>query len=146
MMSTTLNAYINFRNTAREAFEYYRTVFGGELLLNTYGEFHASDDPSEDQKIMHARLQTPGGMILMGADTPNSMDYNGASGYSLSLSGDNASELRGYWDRLSEGGTIVMPLEKQAWGDEFGMVADEFGISWMVNIEAINSEVAVPNE
>jgi PhnB protein len=136
-MSTTLNAYINFRDTARDAFEFYKTIFGGELRLSTFGEFHATEDASENDKIMHAMLTTPGGMTLMGADSPNAMNYSGKpSGYSLSLSGDNANELRGYWDRLSEGGTVDMPLEKQVWGDEFGMVTDKFGINWMINISA----------
>jgi PhnB protein len=70
----------------------------------------------------------------MGSDTPPGTAFTPGSNFSVSLSGDDADELRGYWERLSEGGTVAVPLEKQMWGDEFGMCADRFGVSWMVNI------------
>jgi len=131
---TTLNPYLGFRDSAREAMEFYQSVLGGELTLSTFAEFQASEDPAEHDKIMHARLTTDGGMVLMGADTPNSMDYTAAGPISISLSGDDASELRGYFDKLSEGGTPLMPLEQAPWGDSFGMCVDRFGVRWMINI------------
>jgi len=133
-MSSTLNPYLNFQDTARQAMEFYQSALGGDLTLNTFGEFHASEDPAEADKIMHAQLKTPAGFTLMAADTPNHMEFNGNAGFSVSLSGDDEAELRGYWDRLSEGGQVVMPLERQMWGDTFGMLVDGFGIAWMVNI------------
>ena len=133
-MPTTLNPYLGFRDNARDAMTFYQTVFGGELALSTFGEFQASEDPAETDKIMHAMLTTPQGMVLMGADTPNSMDYTPGNTFSVSLSGDDEAELRGYWDKLSDGGTVSVPLEKQMWGDVFGMCADKFGITWMVNV------------
>ncbi|MGH3738234.1 MAG: VOC family protein, partial [Micromonosporaceae bacterium] len=84
--------------------------------------------------IMHANLKAPGGIVLMAADTPAGMEYNPGSQISISLSGEDAEELRGYWTQLSAEGTVTMPLEKQMWGDEFGMCTDKFGIQWMVNI------------
>jgi PhnB protein len=135
-MATTLNPYLNFKDDARQAFEFYQSVFGGKLDLNTFGEFNASEDPAEQDKIMHAMLTTKGGMMLMGSDTPNRMGYNGHEGFSVSLSGEDGAELKGYWDKLSDGGTVIMPMEKQVWGDEFGMCVDKFGIDWMVNIFA----------
>ncbi|MFK0072083.1 VOC family protein [Arthrobacter woluwensis] len=133
-MSSNLNPYLNFQDNARQAMEFYQGALGGELTLNTFGEFHASDDPAEADKIMHALLKTPAGFTLMAADTPNQMQFTGHAGFSVSLSGDDAAELQGYWDALSEGGQVVMPLERQIWGDTFGMVVDRFGVTWMVNI------------
>lgn len=133
-MNTLLNPYLNFRDTAREAIEFYHSVFGGELTMSTFGEFHASEDPSEANKIMHAMLTSPGGLTLMAADTPNTMDYSPGNNYSVSLSGEDEAELRGYWDKLVDGGIPVMPLERAPWGDTFGMCTDKFGTSWLVNI------------
>jgi PhnB protein len=133
-MATLLNPYLSFRDNAREAIEFYHSVFGGELAVNTFEEFGASEDPAEANKIMHSQLTSEGGLVLMAADTPNSMDYTPGSAISISLSGEDESELRGYWDKLSDGGTVVMPLEKAPWGDTFGMCVDKFGTNWMVNV------------
>ncbi|HEY0920132.1 VOC family protein [Devosia sp.] len=133
-MPTRLNPYLGFRDNARQAMEFYRSVFGGELTLSTFAEFEASQDPAEGAKIMHAMLTSPNGFVLMGADTPKGRPYTTGSNYSVSLSGDDEAELRGYWDKLSEGASIGWPLAKAPWGDTFGMLTDRFGVSWMVNI------------
>ena len=132
-MASRLNPYISFDGNARQAMEFYRRVFGGTLTLNTFGELDAPDTPYAD-KIMHGMLETPSGFTLMGADVPPGGEYQPGNNITISLSGDDADELRGYWDRLSEGGTVTVPLEKQMWGDEFGMCVDQFGVGWMVNI------------
>jgi PhnB protein len=132
-MATRLNPYIGFTSNARQAMEFYQGVFGGNLTLNTFGEFGAQDSPDAD-KIMHSTLETDSGITLMASDTPAGMQRNPGDNITISLSGDDADALRGYWEKLSEGGTVTMPLEKQMWGDEFGMCADKFGIPWMVNI------------
>jgi PhnB protein len=135
-MTVRLNPYLGFRDTAREAMEFYHSVFGGELTLTTFAEFDASPDPSEQDKIMHGMLETQDGLVLMGADTPNSMEYTPGGGFSVSLSGDDDAALRSYWDALSGSGTVSVPLEKAPWGDTFGMCVDRFGVSWLVNITA----------
>jgi PhnB protein len=132
-MAARLNPYISFPDTARQAMEFYQSVFGGELVLHTFGEYGAPDGPGADN-IMHGMLETPQGFTLMGADTPPGMEHTPAGNMTISLSGDDADELRGYWGKLSAGGTVSMPLEKQMWGDEFGMCEDQFGVPWMVNI------------
>jgi PhnB protein len=132
-VSSRLNPYISFTDNARQAMEFYQEVFGGALALNTFGEFGAADSPDAD-KIMHGMLETDSGYTLMGADTPTGMERNPGDTIAVSLSGDDADDLRAYWSKLSEGGNVTMPLEKQMWGDEFGMCVDRFGISWLVNI------------
>jgi PhnB protein len=128
-----LNPYISFNGDARQAMEFYRSVLGGTLALSTFGEFGKPDAPEADL-IMHGMLETDSGFALMGADTPPGMDYSPGTNITISLSGDDADELRGYWQKLSESGTVSVPLEKQMWGDEFGACTDQFGIGWLVNI------------
>lgn len=134
-MQSKLNPYISFKNNAREAMEFYQTIFGGKLELHTFAEYHAAPTPSEDDKIMHAMLQADNGITFMAADTPSSMDYDAGTNISLSLSGDNDAELTGYFQKLADGGQTRMPLEQAQWGDKFGMCTDKFGVQWMVNIE-----------
>lgn len=133
-MTVQLNPYLNFRDNAREAMDFYHAVFGGELTRSTFAEFHASDDPSEQDKIMHSMLVGENGLTLMAADTPNRMEYKPGTNFNISLSGDDEATLRGYWDKLSERGTVTMPLDQAPWGDTFGMCIDRFGVSWLVNI------------
>jgi PhnB protein len=132
-MASRLNPYISFPGTAREAMETYKGVFGGELTLNTFGDL-GQTDPEVADKVMHGMLETPTGFTLMGADTPPGMEYDAGNTMAVSLSGDDGDELRGYWDKLSDGGTVTLPLERQMWGDDFGMCVDRFGTAWMVNI------------
>jgi len=133
LMASRLNPYISFAGDARQAMEFYESVFGGTLTLNTFGEFSPPDSPGADN-IMHGMLETDSGFTIMGADTPPGMDHNSGDNVAVSLSGDDTEELRGYWAKLSDGGTVTVPLEKQMWGDEFGACVDQFGISWMVNV------------
>lgn len=133
---TTLNPYLGFRGEAREAMEFYHSVFGGQLTFSTYAEFQMSDDPAEADKIMHGQLEGATGLVLMGADAPNAMDPPAGSSIQISLSGGpkDDAELRGYWAGLSDGATIVEELATAPWGDTFGMLTDKFGTRWMVNI------------
>ena len=134
-MASRLNPYISFAGNAREAMEFYKRVFGGSLRLSTFGELGQPDAPNAD-KIMHGMLETDSGFTLMGADTPPGMEHSPGNNIAVSLSGDDADELRGYWEKLSADGTVSVPLEKQMWGDEFGACIDRFGINWLVNINA----------
>ncbi|MEV5832753.1 VOC family protein [Nocardia sp. NPDC052112] len=134
-MTSRLNPYIGFSDSARTALEFYRDVFDGTLTMHTFGDMGDKDAPGA-ALIMHGTLETPSGFTLMASDTPPGMEYKPGSSISISLSGDDVDELRGYWDKLCAGGTVTVPLEKQLWGDEFGMCLDRFGIAWMVNISA----------
>ena len=132
-MAVRLNPYISFAGNAREAMEFYEQVFGGTLSLNTFGDYGDKDAPGAD-KIMHGMLETTSGFTLMGADTPPGMEHDPGNNFAVSLSGEEAEEVRGYWEKLSGAGTVTIALEKQMWGDEFGVCVDGFGIGWMVNI------------
>ena len=132
-MASRLNPYLNFNGNARQALEFYTSVFGGNLNLSTFAEFGMAEAPVADN-IMHGQLETDAGYTLMAADTPPGMEFNGMHGFGVSLSGDDADVLRRYFDKLADGGTVTMPMQKQAWGDEFGMVTDKFGVPWLVNI------------
>ena len=133
-MQSKLNPYLSFKDNTREAMEFYRTVFGGKLDLSTFKDYHASQDPSEDHLIMHSVLEADNGITFMASDTPNRMEYRPGTNMSMSLSGDNEAELKGYFEKLSAGGMVSMPLEKAIWGDWFGMCTDKFGVQWLVNI------------
>ena len=132
-MASKLNPYVSFDGTAREAMEFYRDVFGGELTSNTFGEYGAAEG-EHAERIMHSQLVTDAGFTLMGADNPPGNEHRPGNNIAISLSGDDGDVLRGYWGRLSDGGQVSVPLEKQMWGDEFGMCEDRFGLTWMVNI------------
>ncbi|MGC0386539.1 VOC family protein [Streptomyces sp. SAI-129] len=132
-MSSRLNPYLSFDGDARQAMEFYAQVFGGTPALNTFGSA-GMPDPAYTDKIMHGMLETPSGFTLMGADTPPGMEYTPGNTFAVSLSGDDATELRGYWEKLSADGSVEVPLERQMWGDVFGMCTDRFGVPWMVNI------------
>ncbi len=132
-MTVVLNPYLSFRDNARQAMDFYKTVFDGELTVSTFGEGGMSQAPGAKDLVMHAQLKAPGGLVLMGSDTPAVMGDPRSNG-AISLSGDDDATLRGYWEKLSDGGAVTMPLEKAPWGDSFGMLTDRFGVAWMVNI------------
>ena len=134
-MTANVNIYLNFRGTAREALDFYRSVFGGELVVSSFTEFGMPVADGEGDLVMHGQLNVDGSPLLMAADVPGHLDYRpGENTFSVSLSGDDEATLSGWFSALSEGGTITQPLEKAPWGDSFGMLLDRFGVSWLVNI------------
>jgi PhnB protein len=134
-MQSKLNPYISFEGNAREAMEFYKTVFGGKLDLSTFGEAGMTDHGVKPDQIMHASLVADNGITLMASDSATGMrEYVAGTNMSVSLSGDNEEELTGYFNKLAEGGKVEQPLTKAPWGDTFGMCIDKFGVFWMVNI------------
>ena len=142
-MASRLNPYISFKDNAREAMEFYQSVFGGRLDINTFSEYGGAPDGMSADGTMHAHLETDAGFVLMASDTPPGMAEAGVgtsgSNISVSVSGDDEDELRGYWDKLCDGGEVSMPMEKQMWGDIFGMVKDRYGVTWMVDVVAADA-------
>ncbi|WP_028637624.1 VOC family protein [Nocardioides sp. URHA0032] len=135
-MSTVLNPYLNFRAQARDAMTFYQSALGGQLDVTTFADQGGMGVPeSEAGLVMHSALTVSDGVQLMGADVPSHMDTGGdISNGSISLSGDDEATLRGWFEALSAGGSVTVPLEKAPWGDSFGMFTDKYGIGWMVNI------------
>ena len=135
-MTITLNPYLGFKDDARQAIEFYHSVFGGELTISTFADLGADVLPAEKDLVMHSQLTAPSGLTLMASDTPSHIEYRPGTNISVSLSGgaDDHDTLSGWFTKLADGGTITQPLEKAPWGDAFGMLVDRFGTTWLVNI------------
>jgi PhnB protein len=133
MSTITINPYLFFAGNCREAMEFYKEIFGGELTVQTYAEVGMNDGPMPADKLMHADL-SGGDIKLMGSDTAAASVK--AAKVSLSLGGDDEAKLRDIFEKLSEDVTVQYPLKKEFWGDIFGSLTDKFGIEWMVNIAA----------
>jgi PhnB protein len=135
MDKTRLNPYIGRDGDARQLLEFYQKVLGGDLNLSTYGEAPMEAPESHKHRILHGQLEVSDHVQIMASDAPPNMPVSTDDAtVSLSLSGPDEAGLRKVFDQLAEGGKVVMPLEKQFWGDLFGMVDDKFNMHWMVNI------------
>jgi PhnB protein len=136
-MKTLLNPYLMFEANAAQAIEFYHSIFGGELIKQTYGEAGMSNDPQQQDKLIHSQL-TSDEVCIMASDShpEHSPKIIQGNNVHLSLVGANSEKLTEYFTALADGGTITMPLEKQFWGDTYGMLTDKFGIHWTVNISA----------
>ena len=130
-MANKLNPYLTFGGEARVAMEFYKTVLGGELTLQTYKEANAAMTPQMEDLIMHGVLITADGMTLMGSDEPEAGSTKPAS---VAVSGEDEAVLRTYWDKLVDGAEILAQFETAPWGDTFGMLNDKFGMRWMINV------------
>lgn len=136
-MATKLISYVNFDGNAREAAEFYHSVFGGKLELTTFADFESEEMPVDEQdknKIMHGFLRGDSGIELMLSDTPSTMEYQEGSRISLAINSDHEADGRALWEKITEGGTITMPLVPSMWNSIFGMFTDKFGVSWMLDI------------
>ncbi len=133
-MASKLNPYLSFRDNAREAMEFYKSVFGGKLTISSFKDFGMAQDPSQENLVMHSMLEADNGITFMGADTPSGMTHRPGASITMALNGDDVPELTGYFEKLSAGGTVGMPLANAPWGDMFGSFTDKFGIEWLVNI------------
>ncbi len=132
MGQLTLNPYLMFEGNCREAMAFYQSLFGGTINAMTFGEVDDSCPVAMRDSIMHSSL-TGGEVVLLGSDNPQQKPAKSGN-ISLALSGSDEQHLTQVFHQLAEGGKIVIPLEKQVWGDLFGVVSDRFGIDWMVNI------------
>ena len=133
----SINPYLAFDGNCREAFEFYRSVFGGELAdVSPFSEGpeEMMGAPEDADKLMHVSLPMGDGQILMGSDVPTGMPATQfGTSVALSYAPDRADEGRRVFDALAAGGHVTMPYETQFWNADFGMCTDKFGINWMVN-------------
>lgn len=141
-----VNTYLNFSRNTEEAFNFYRSVFGGEFSGGGVARFKdipampGAPQLSEEDKnlIMHIELPLLGGHVLMGTDAPESMGFHVNSGNNvhISLEPDTREETKKLFDGLSAGGTVTMPLQEMFWGAYYGSCTDKFGVQWMCNCTA----------
>lgn len=136
MSDVQVDPYLFFEGDAKEAMEFYKSVFGGELSISKMSEMPGSK-PEDADRVMHALLD--GDVRLMASDSREASPE--AKKIEISISGEDEAKLRGYFDKLSQGGKVNMPLEKAPWGDTFGMLTDKNKISWMVNVTTPKAEV-----
>ena len=132
-MKSTLTPYLNFMGQTTDAMEFYKSIFGGELTMQTFKEAGFPHDAADDDLVIHAMLKNDM-FVIMASDGNDEHPVHPGDSVHLSLSGSDREQLTGFFNKLSEGGKIDMPLEKQFWGDVFGMATDKFGMHWMVNI------------
>ena len=139
-MAINLNPYINWRGQAREAMEFYQSVLGGELNVMTFADMggtaaEEAEAAGESDWVMHAALSVSDSVLLMGADHPTHVPGEPQT-QQVSISGpaEDGDTLRSWWDGLSDGATVLQPLEQAPWGDSFGMLRDKYGVDWLVNI------------
>lgn len=134
----TINPYLIFNGNAEEAFEFYQTVFGGEIFKMRFSEMPGTSEiPEQDEnKLAHVALTIAGkDQILMASDSGTgheaTMQENG--NYYLSLEPESTEEAEQIYNKLSDGGKVIMPLDETDWAEKFAMFADKFGIQWMIN-------------
>lgn len=135
-----LNPYINFPGTAEEAFNFYKSVFGGEFsVIQRFKDTHEAGNLSAEdgEKLMHISLPMGNGNVLMATDALEATGHKFIPGnnFQLSLSATSEAEAENLFNGLSAGGTVLVPLQKMFWGAYFGMWNDKFGIQWMVNYD-----------
>ena len=139
MASLSIVPYLFFKGSCKEAMEFYKDVFGGELTMSTLGESpkevleQMKVDESRYHEIMHASLKG-GTADLLGGDSQMASDHSAKVELSVNGPSTDEAEMKKIFDKLAKGGNVRMPLSKQFWGDTFGMLTDKFGVDWMMNI------------
>ncbi len=137
-----LNPYIHFNGNAEEAFNFYKSVFGGEFaMISRFKDMETTEHPiaeNEAEKIMHIALPIGKNSILMASDTPAFMGkHNENENRSkISISAESKEEADKLFNGLSAGGKIEMPIAESPWGSYFGMFRDKFGFEWMVDYDS----------
>ena len=135
-MTVRTTPHINFDGAAREALEFYQSVFGGEIMLATYADIHAVENPSQTDQIAFGRVSAPNGFDIMAYDVQPSKSYNpGENAFYITLQGAVAEEIKSLWDDLGNGAAaILIPLAPAAFAPLYGMLTDRFGVTWIVGV------------
>ncbi|MBC9911825.1 VOC family protein [Chitinophaga varians] len=140
-MASALNPYLNFSGNCEDAFNFYKSVFGGDFaVVMRFSDSPPEYAPAENEKnkIMHVSLPIGNGSVLMGSDVPEHMGGAVTSGtnFAIAITADSEADADKLFGGLSAGGNATMPMAKQFWGSYFGMLTDKFGVSWMVSYDA----------
>ena len=136
-MTLAVVTHLNFRGQAREALAFYKSVFGGEMVVMTYADAYNVQDPSEANQVMWGQVASADGFRIMAFDMPSSRPWSpGEAPFFVSVSSNADEEIATRWERLREGGTVVHPLAPAAWAPLYGMLKDRFGITWVLAVNA----------
>lgn len=136
-MSVTTTAHLNFRGAAREALEFYRSVFGGRTVAVTYKDAGNVPHEAEADWVLWGEVVGDNGFHVMAYDVPSQLPWEqGTNPFYVSVRGEDAEEIRALWDRLAEGSAVVRPLEASDWAPLYGMLTDRFGVTWVLDVAA----------
>jgi PhnB protein len=129
--------HLNFRGDARAALSFYQAVFGGEQMVISYKDAGAVQDPAEADQVMWGQVAAPSGFAIMAYDVPSRMSWNpGEIPFFVSVRADAADEVTRYWEKLSEGATVLHPLSPSSFSPLYGMLKDRFGVTWVMDVQA----------
>ncbi len=136
-MTIRTTTHLNFRGDARAALAFYQSVFGGEQMIVTYKDAGAVQNPVEAEQVMYGQVVAASGFRIMSYDVPSRLPYSpGEIPVFVSVRGDGADEIAGYWEKLAAGASIVAPLAPSGWAPLYGMLKDRFGVTWVFDVEA----------
>lgn len=136
-MTIKTTTHLNFRGNARAALDFYASVFGGDPMVFTYAQAGNVQNPAEADQVTFGQVISPDGFHIMAYDVPSGMAWNaGEIPVFVSVRGDDAAEITRYWEKLSDGATIVQPLAPAGWAPLYGMLKDRFGVTWVLDVQA----------
>jgi PhnB protein len=134
-LSVTTTTHLNFRGDARAALELYQSVFGGHLAVVTYSDAGNVQEESDADQVMWGQVLAENGFHVMAYDVPSRLGYHqGENAFFVSLRGETVDEVTGYWEKLSAGATVVIPMGPAGWAPAYGMRRDRFGVVWVVDV------------
>ncbi|MCW4386179.1 VOC family protein [Salinibacterium sp. SYSU T00001] len=134
-MSVITTPHLNFRGTARQALEFYHSVFGGQLVIVTNEQAHSAERPEEAQQVKFGQVVGENGFQIMAYDVPASMSYEqGDKSLFVSIRGDAIEEIASLWGRLAEGSTVIEGLAPSPFSPAYGMLKDPFGVVWVLDV------------
>lgn len=136
-MSVVTTPHLNFRGNAREALEFYHSVFGGQIFVLSNAEAHSAETPEEAEQVKFGQVVGDNGFRIMAYDVPASIEYDrGSRSFFVSVRGESVEEITELWGRLVEGSTIIEPLAPSFFAPAYGMVQDRFGVTWVLDVSA----------
>lgn len=136
-MTVNVTPHLNFRGNAREALEHYRSVFGGDLMVATYADMGNVQDPAEADQVVFGQVSSEHGFRIMAYDVPASRAWSrGEDPFFVSVRGADSAEITAYWEKLAVGATVLQPLAPAAWAPLYGMLTDQFGVTWVMDVVA----------
>ncbi|MDP9868768.1 MULTISPECIES: VOC family protein [Streptosporangium] len=136
-MSVTTTTHLNFRGAARDALDFYQSVFGGRAVTVTYKDAGNVQNENEADWVMWGEVVGDNGFHVMAYDVPSQLPWNqGENPFFVSVRGDDTDEISALWQKLAEGSTVVRPLEAAQWASLYGMLTDRFGVTWVLDVTA----------